>query len=639
MPNLQPEAGKNHIRNICVLIPNTKAVGILRKDLICTLGTEQAKKLLISYGFTSGYHYAASATHDFSLDETTKSYPLHILFHTFVGAHVNPLELHCNEDKNNWFCEGAWHDSYEAVSHVKHFGSATEPVCWSLVGYASGILSALLGERVIIKEISCTAKGDPHCRFIGKTLARWGKEILPDLRYYQETGLSETLEQTYDKIREQNEILKQSAVIHEQINKMVFNGDDLSVIADTVGQIINGTIFVEDQFFRPIAYSSPTMSTEKDLPAQVSCSASDIFSNYRYRHLAIKLNQDKKSVLLPPESTSKPFARLIYPIVTAQDILGYISIFKISGEFTGLDRMTLKRAAAVFALKMMQTRAVAETENRLKGAFVEDLIAGNFNTETSIIERASSLGYNLSQPHQVLTIKIDNFSRLNEQLGQDLRQLLHFEGQLCETVSQALNVYNRHGMVTLKSNNIIVLTVLEEDATYPETVDLAQKIQERVSRQFPQKITVSVGIGRICHTPKDFPLSYQEARQALKVIKGLGQNNTVISFDRLGTIGLLFHAANQQDLLAFMQEQLGDLIEYDTKHQTQLVPTLHLYFSYDQNIKKAARAAAVTPSGFKYRIRKISEVGGFNLKEPDKRFDLQMALKIWYIIKAGDPKA
>ncbi|MDF9406838.1 MAG: Purine catabolism regulatory protein [Pelotomaculum sp. PtaB.Bin013] len=434
-------------------------------------------------------------------------------------------------------------------------------------------------------------------------------------------------------LQAQNEILKQSVAIHEQLTRMVLNGEDMSTIACTAGKIIGGTVIVEDQFFRPYAYFSPTMTTEKEQAAQASFSARDIFSDLRHRHLATTLIQEKRSVLLPAESAKKPFSRLIYPITVSQEILGYVTILKTSCELTELDQMTLECMVTVFALKMMQDRAVAEVETRFKGDFVDELIAGNFNSEVSIIERARYIGYNLNQPHQVMVINIDNFMRLFEQHGQDKKQFLHFKKQLCEAVSLALDVYSRRGMITAKSDNFIVLTALEENEIPSGTVDLAQNIQMRINRQFSH-VTVSIGIGRICYSPRDFYLSYQEAQRALKVIKGLNQNNVVISFDRLGILGLLFNAANQQDLLVFMQEQLGELLKYDARHKSQLVETLHFYFSCDGNVQNAARAAAVTPSGFKYRIGKICEIGGFSLKEPNKRFDLEMALKIWCITKA-----
>lgn len=628
LPDLRIEARRNYLNNERVLILNTCAIGALRKDLIRTLGMEQAKGFFIRYGYACGYHDAESIKHN--TGDKAESYRLDTLSYTFIGmAHVTPLDIRCNKNEYLWPSEGIWHDSYEAEHHVKHFGPATEPVCWSLAGHASGFQSALSGEQVIYKEISCSARGDPYCRFIGKTLAEWGEEILPELRYYQETNHGQTLEWSHTSVQSQNELLKQTIATHGQLTKMVLNGEDLSTIACAVGRIISGTVIVEDQFFRLSAYFSPAMTTEKEPPA---FSARDIFNDLRHRHIATTLIQEKRPVLLPAEPAKNLVSRFISPIIIGREVLGYVNILKNSGKFTEFDQMTLEHVATVFALKMMQDRAVAEVETRYKDDFVHNLISGNFNSEASIIEKACYLGYNLNQPHQVLVINFDNLPRLFAQPGRDERQYLHFKNQLLEAIKPAVNSGNRHGMAVAKSDNIIIITALTENDLPSSATDLARNIQKRVNMQFPQ-VTVSIGIGRTCRNPRDFFQSYQEARRALKIIKGLNKSNAVISFNRLGTFGLLLNAANQQDLLAFMNEQLGGLLKYDARHQSHLVETLHIYFICDGNVKEAARAAAITPSGFKYRLGKICEVGGFTLKEPNKRFDLQMALKIWYVIK------
>lgn len=335
------------------------------------------------------------------------------------------------------------------------------------------------------------------------------------------------------------------------------------------------------------------------------------------------------------ETSRNPFSRLISPIVIGQDVLGFVSTIKTFENFTELDRLTLDHAASIFAIKMMQTRAVAEVETRLSGNLVKDLIAGNFNTEMDIIERSNYLGYNISQPHSVMIINLENLTSVIEHLKRDQTKIIRFKERICDAVNKALNNCNRQGIVADDSNNnIIVFISLGANTASSKIIEVAKSIRERFNQQFPQ-INISIGIGRICHALRDFPLSYQEAQRALKVMKGLNQSNTVISFDSLGTYGLLFHAADQKDLLAFMKEQLGKLLEYDVKYQTELVETLNLYFSYDGNIKKAAIAAAVTPSGFRYRLRKICEVGNFDFKDPNKRFDLQMALKVWCITTKG----
>jgi purine catabolism regulator len=190
MLRLQAGLGKNYFKDKRVLILNAKAIGILRKDLIYTLGIEKAKGFLIRFGFNNGYQDFENSVKNLPRNAKNDRYQMAINFHRFIGmANVTP-HLHHRDDANHtWTCEGTWHDSYEAEHHLRHFGSATEPVCWTLVGYASGIMSALFGERVIIKEVSCAAMGDQCCRYVGKKLSDWGEEITPELQYYHGTTL------------------------------------------------------------------------------------------------------------------------------------------------------------------------------------------------------------------------------------------------------------------------------------------------------------------------------------------------------------------------------------------------------------------------------------------------------------------
>jgi transcriptional regulator with PAS, ATPase and Fis domain len=73
--------------------------------------------------------------------------------------------------------EVVWHDSYVAEQHVHHYGKTQSPVCWSLVGYASGFASACLGKEVYFRETSCAAKGAKHCVAIGRDAESWGSEL------------------------------------------------------------------------------------------------------------------------------------------------------------------------------------------------------------------------------------------------------------------------------------------------------------------------------------------------------------------------------------------------------------------------------------------------------------------------------
>ncbi len=632
MLKLQAGLGKNYLKDKRILILNANAIGILRKDLIYTLGKEKAKGFLIRFGFNNGFRDVENLMNDFPRIDKEGRYHLARNFHTFIGmANVISSEKRPDDVDHSWMCEGSWYDSYEAEHHIKHFGPATEPVCWTLVGYASGIMSAFFGERVIIKEVSCSAMGDQHCRYVGMKLSDWGEEIRPELQYYHGTTLGRSMEWPQASVMEQNEALRQSVAVHEQLTKMVLNGEDISAITSAAGKIMNGTVMVEDQSFQPVAYFSPDMTMEAG--GQPPFSTSDIISDWRLRHLAAKLTQENKPVILPSELTKKPVTQFVFPVTSKMEVIGYVSLIKTEKRLTEHEQNTMEFIVTVFALKMAQDCTVAKTESRLLGDFVLELITGNFRSEASIIERARCLGYNIKRSHRVLVAGLDKPACSLGRSLQEKGRAADINEQICGVINTALKVYNRTGTATVSGNSIIIITALE-DRPSSNTVELARSIQKMVARQLPS-ITISIGLGKVCHSPKDFCESYQEAKWALKVIKSLNQKNMVIPFDCLGTFGLLFNTDNHDSLTGFMNDQLGELIKYDAKHDSRLVDTLNCYFNCNSNMKEAAGAAMVTLSGFKYRLGKICEVGDFSLKDPNKRFDLQLALKIWCLSK-GD---
>ena len=71
------------------------------------------------------------------------------------NGHAQVKHTRCEVDfiKRTLHFEGDWINSNEAKEHIKLFGYSEEPVCHSLVGYASGlILSTIMGKQVIARR-------------------------------------------------------------------------------------------------------------------------------------------------------------------------------------------------------------------------------------------------------------------------------------------------------------------------------------------------------------------------------------------------------------------------------------------------------------------------------------------------------
>jgi DNA-binding NtrC family response regulator len=193
--DFRPDEGIIRLHEQRVVILSAAAMGLLRKELIDTLGQDTTRRLLMRFGFADGYHDAVSLR-----DRAAWSNPVDGLR---AGANVHTLEgivrsemtsIDFDPQTGRFEAEAEWHDSYEAEQHVHHYGTSTLPVCWSLVGYASGYASACCDREIYFRESSCLAQGKKLCTIVGRDVESWGDEKGRLREDFQGTDLGEQVE-------------------------------------------------------------------------------------------------------------------------------------------------------------------------------------------------------------------------------------------------------------------------------------------------------------------------------------------------------------------------------------------------------------------------------------------------------------
>jgi DNA-binding PucR family transcriptional regulator len=127
----------------------------------------------------------------------------------------------------------------------------------------------------------------------------------------------------------------------------------------------------------------------------------------------------------------------------------------------------------------------------------------------------------------------------------------------------------------------------------------------------------------------DLQASRDGAERAIRVLR------TGRSDRRVGCIGGLgFEAVLTEfgDLLAarsqMFDQPLAQLLEYDTQHQANLVPTLRAWLDAFGDINAASQALFVHPNTLRYRLRRVAEVSGIDLGNPDSRLAAMLQLRL-----------
>lgn len=143
-----------------------------------------------------------------------------------------------------------------------------------------------------------------------------------------------------------------------------------------------------------------------------------------------------------------------------------------------------------------------------------------------------------------------------------------------------------------------------------------------------------VGVGGACDRPADLPRSYEEARLALRLQTAVTGDHQATEFERLGVYRLLAGVIEPATVERFVREWLGDLLDYDSGKGSDLVDTLSRYLECGRSYDATTAALAIHRSTLKYRLRRIREISGHDLGDPDTYFNLHLASRAWNTLLA-----
>jgi DNA-binding NtrC family response regulator len=202
--DFRPDEGIIRLHEQRVVILSAAAMGLIRKELIDTLGLETARRLLMRFGFADGYHDAVSLRDRSTGVSRIDAFRTGTVVHALEGiVQVELTSIEFDEQTGRFEAHEDWHNSYEAEQHVHHYGRSSEPVCWSLVGYASGFASACFEREIYFRESSCVSQDHKGCAVIGKDAASWGTDVEALRTDFQAGSLGPEVERLQGAVRKQ----------------------------------------------------------------------------------------------------------------------------------------------------------------------------------------------------------------------------------------------------------------------------------------------------------------------------------------------------------------------------------------------------------------------------------------------------
>ncbi len=194
-----------------LILHDLQALGQFRRDLVETMGIEQAQRIQTRKGFFWGQSDAAAMQRLFAWDSPEEWLRAGVVLGRIAGLWEAELEIRQFDPAGGRVeLRMTWRHSSEVAQHLAEFGRADAPVCWALVGYASGYASYVLGRSVYFLETQCEAAGALACEAVGKDVESWGPEAEPHLACFHAADIRRRVADLEAEIeRQQRELARQ----------------------------------------------------------------------------------------------------------------------------------------------------------------------------------------------------------------------------------------------------------------------------------------------------------------------------------------------------------------------------------------------------------------------------------------------
>ncbi len=182
--SFSPGDGRIWLNDQRMVLWRSSTYGAMRRELIASLGQDQARSLLTRVGYGAGARDAELVMRMWPGGDPANVFNAGPRMHKLEGI-VRPETVRFEFDigKGDFFADFLWHDSSEDDEHIAAFGMGTESACWMQVGYASGYATAFMGKPIIYREVACRSAGAEVCRVVGQPADQWDHPE-QDLRYF-----------------------------------------------------------------------------------------------------------------------------------------------------------------------------------------------------------------------------------------------------------------------------------------------------------------------------------------------------------------------------------------------------------------------------------------------------------------------
>jgi DNA-binding PucR family transcriptional regulator len=400
---------------------------------------------------------------------------------------------------------------------------------------------------------------------------------------------------------------------------------DLFALANAVAALLDAPVTIEDRNSRVLAFSG--RQDEAD-PSRVETILGRQVPERFARMLTERgvfrdlYRNDEPLYIAPMQGDSGGFTlpRVAVTVRAGDEVLG--SIWAAVHEPLSDERsQALRDAAKLVALHMLRIRAGADVERRLRADLVSTALEGGPGAR----EALNRLGL-AGQPVVVLCLAVLDTTSDEPSVGADA-SLATERQRLADALAMHLSAVHPGCAAALVGDVAYGLVPVQRERSDGE--QRAERIAVDFLDRVGDRVRAVVGIGPVVLDAVDLAHARTSADRAVRVLRA---GNGAQRVARLSDVHVEALVLELRDLVTARGDQpagpLARLLAYDEQHNTNLVETLRAWLDAFGDVIAASAAVYVHPNTFRYRLRRLAEVGAIDLTDPEARFAAMLQLRV-----------
>lgn len=408
--------------------------------------------------------------------------------------------------------------------------------------------------------------------------------------------------------------LSYSIEAHRALANLVLQGEDLHAILQYIHQWIGQNTFLFDDLGELMASSyDPALSLE-------------ILKFIKQQAIVFMKSPENTLAVKEMEIDGLPYHLVSLPLGSKPNFLGLMIILSTK-KMADVDIAALEHACTVLSLELFKEQTLFETQQRLKGEFLTRIFSEHM--DEVLIQKAKSLDLNPVRNYIAIIIEFSTTAK-NKFHPKDglVRKMIQITNQaFLEHSTQGMTVRHHQQIVVLLSyhsniNFSLIVSRIKEKAKWIQ--------QETMARKWA--VEVAFGIGRVKQGLLNVHKSLQEAEKCLKFIQRFNWENSILSYNDLGIQRFILQHP-EEEVIDFINEVLGPLIDYENSRKGELLKTLYEYLEKNQNVKRTADSLHVHINTLSYRLKRIEEILSIDLTDSKQLLNIHLAISMFKYVK------